>query len=246
MNTCPVPAFRRLLLSRRFAVRLAAGASVVILAPHPDDETLGCGLLIARLVRAGVPVTVVALSDGDASHPGSRRWPPADLARLRRSELRRALHRLGAGAARLRFMGWPDGAVAASARPARLAAVCHAARAGLVLATSPDDHHPDHKACFAVGAAVARRLAMPLVTYAVWSRLADPGQARDFDRHRGAKTWAMAAHRSQVSDYIADAPDGFRLSSRALRQFIRQPERYRPAACIVRRTHGPLGATGGT
>lgn len=238
MNTSPALPFRRLVIDARTSVHLPQGRAVVVLVPHPDDEVLGCGLLIARLVRAGIRVVMIALTDGDASHPGSRRWPPAVLARVRRAELRRALHRLGAARASLRFMGWHDGKLAAEARQFQVAALCHAMGAGVILAASPDDHHLDHKACFALGAGVASRLRLPLVSYAVWSRLADqPGRSTG-DRHRAAKNWAIAAHRSQVSDYVADAPDGFRLSDAALRQFIGQAERYsRVASHGVKRPH---------
>jgi len=103
-------AFRR--ISAEAVLRLAKGGRPVVIAPHPDDETLGCGALIANAVRRGVPIGVIALTDGDASHPSSLRWPPAALARLRSGEPRRALARLGAGAAPVRRLGWHDGRVA--------------------------------------------------------------------------------------------------------------------------------------
>ncbi len=226
MNTRPPPAFRLLRLSPQLTVRLPARRAVVVMAPHPDDETLGCGLLIARLVRSGVPVIVVALSDGDASHPGSARWPPPRLAKLRRGEMRRALARLGAGRDAVRFMGWPDGAVAGAARQARLAALCNAGSAGLILASSPADHHADHRACFAAASAVARRLRVPLASYAVWSRLAERNVQRCRDPHAAAKAWATAAHRSQISNYILDSPQGFQISRQDLQRFVYEPERY--------------------
>lgn len=226
MNTSAASPFRTLSIDGRISVQLPQARSVVILVPHPDDEVLGCGLLIARLMRAGVRVTVIALTDGDASHPGSVRWPPALLARVRRAEMRRAMQRLGAARSRLHFMGWHDGRVGTEARPLRVAKLCHAAGAGLVLAASVDDHHPDHQACFQIGRGVARRLRLPLVSYAVWSRLSETAAHRRANRDRAAKNWAMAAHRSQISNYIADAPSGFRLSQSALAQFIAGPERY--------------------
>ena len=226
MNTLPVLPFRRLKLSDKITVRLARQQAVMVLVPHPDDETLGCGLLIARLMRAGVRVVIVALTDGDASHPGSRRWPPAALAKLRRAELRRALDRLGAGRCLVRFMGCHDGRLAEEGRKLPIAALCHSLNVGLILASSHRDHHPDHQACFSIGSAVARRLGVPLVSYAVWSRLDDTRHRLECDPGKSAKAWAAAAHRSQVSDFINDAPDGFRLSTHALRQFLGGPERY--------------------
>ena len=240
MNTSPALPFRRLVIDARISVQLPQTRSVVILVPHPDDEVLGCGLLVARLVRAGVNVVVIALTDGDASHPGSLRWPPAMLARVRRAELRRAMQRLGAGKATVRFMGWRDGKVASDARQSRITVLCHAMGAGIILAASPEDHHLDHKACFAIGAGVAQRLRLPLISYAVWSRVSQRPMHPVVDRYRAVKGWAIAAHRSQVSDYIDDAPQGFRLSNAALRQFIGEPERYERATKYrVKRPHWP-------
>ncbi len=51
---------------------IAAGAApIVVLAPHPDDESLGCGALLAAAF-AGKGARVVCLTDGSGSHPGSR------------------------------------------------------------------------------------------------------------------------------------------------------------------------------
>ncbi len=241
MNPRPHPPFRTVRLTKRVSVRLAAHRCVVVLVPHPDDETLGCGLLIARLVRAGVRVAIVAMTSGDASHPGSRRWPPAALARLRQGELRRAVQRLGARRATVRFMGWHDGRLQDEGEARRIGALCHAMDAGLILASSASDHHPDHKACARIGMEVSRRLGVPLVQYAVWSRLAGATGRRGHDRHRPAKAWAAAAHRSQVGDYISDAPQGFRLSSQNLKQFINEPERYSVATNSFGQNRGGCG-----
>ncbi len=238
MNPRPLPPFRNVQLTRRISVRLAAHRCVVVLAPHPDDETLGCGLLIARLVRAGVRVAIVAMTSGDASHPGSRRWPPAALARLRQGEMRRAIQRLGAGGAIVRFMGWHDGRLQDEGRALRIGALCHAIDAGLILASSARDHHPDHQACARIGMEVSRRLGVPLVHYAVWSRLAGAIGRRGYDRHLPAKARAAAAHRSQLGDYISDAPQGFRLSSQNLGQFINEPERYSVATNSFAQSRG--------
>ncbi len=234
MNTRPRSSFRHLRLSPRLTLAVPKGRRVVVLAPHPDDETLGCGLLIARLVRTGVPVAVVALTDGDASHPGSLRWPPQALAQTRRRELRRALQRLGAGRAAVRFMGWPDGALDRALGARRLAAACRVAGAGAILAASGEDHHPDHRAGFAAAGVAARWLGIPLVGYAVWSRLGTAPLRRVRDPATAAKRWAVAAHRSQVSDYIGDAPAGFRLAGDTIRRFVGEAERFAPA--IIRTT----------
>jgi len=205
-------------------LRLAGGRRLVVIAPHPDDETLGCGSLIARAVDRGVRVGVIALTDGDASHPSSRRWPAAALGHLRSGEQRRALARLAAGQAPVRRLGWGDGRVAAHADVRRLCRQLVALRAGIVLVTSSADHHADHQAAADLARAAARRLGLPLVHYAVWSRASLPRHVPD--RYRAAKRWAVGAHRSQVGGYIADDPAGFRLSPAALASLVHGAEHF--------------------
>src|ERR1700759_4483419 len=67
----------------------------VILAPHPDDESLGCGGLIATCAAAGRPPLVVILTDGAGSHPHSRMFPPDRLRACRAREVRTAVGMLG-------------------------------------------------------------------------------------------------------------------------------------------------------
>ena len=204
-------------------LRLAGGRRLVIIAPHPDDETLGCGSLIATAVRRGLSVAIITLTDGDASHPSSLRWPPTALGRLRSGEQRRALARLGAGRSTVRRFGWDDGRVAEDGTARRLGRELVALRAGVVLVTSDADHHPDHQAAARLAHTATRRLSLPLVNYAVWSRIDASPRRSSVDSSR--KRWAMAAHRSQVAGYIADDPAGFRLSPAALASLISGRER---------------------
>ena len=78
----------------------------VVLAPHPDDEVLGVGGLLALPARAGSRVLIVAVTDGEASHPGSDALPPGLLARTRATETLAALAALGLPAG-VRRLGLP-------------------------------------------------------------------------------------------------------------------------------------------
>ena len=205
-------------------LRRAGGRGLAIIAPHPDDETLGCGAMIARAARAGVRITVIALTDGDASHPGSRRWPPTALARVRAAELRRALARLGAGRARVCRLGARDGNVDERAALRRLRTCLAGICPGVVLVTAVADHHPDHRAAFRLAQRAARPLGIPVIAYEVWARSETPRHCAD--PHRAAKRWAIAAHRSQVGNYISDDPKGFRLSPSVLASLIGGCERF--------------------
>ena len=205
-------------------LRRVGDRRLVVIAPHPDDETLGCGGLIAHAVRHGIKVAVIVLTDGDASHPGSERWSPTALGQLRIGELKRALARLGASHAPLRRLGWGDGQVANQGRVRRLSSCLTSLRAGVVLVTSDADHHSDHQAAFRLTCAATRCLGLPLIRYAVWSR-ADDG-ARVVARYRAEKRRAIAAHRSQVGGYIADDPAGFRLSPATLANLVGGSEQF--------------------
>jgi hypothetical protein len=85
-----------------------AGSRAVVVAPHPDDEVLSVGGLLAQLADNGTPVEVIAVTDGTASHSGSTEWPAERLAQARPRESLRALRRLGLSIEPAR-LGLPDG-----------------------------------------------------------------------------------------------------------------------------------------
>ena len=87
---------------------VAGSGTCLVLAPHPDDESLGCGGLIAACCAAGRPPVVAVLTDGSGSHPGSRAYPPASLAAIRKAEVTAAVGHLGMPVERLVFLGARD------------------------------------------------------------------------------------------------------------------------------------------
>ncbi|MDQ3548830.1 MAG: PIG-L family deacetylase, partial [Chloroflexota bacterium] len=80
----------------------------LVIAPHQDDESLGCGGAIALLSDAGMPVHVVFVSDGSGSHPASRRFPAPALTTLREREALAALAILGVQPTSVTFLRLPD------------------------------------------------------------------------------------------------------------------------------------------
>jgi LmbE family N-acetylglucosaminyl deacetylase len=139
-------------------------ASVIIFAAHPDDEVLGAGGIIALLAAAGARLRVVAVTDGESSHPGRSAAARSELAGRRARERAAALEALGAGTAEVIRLGLPDAGL--GDREAELAARVPDLAAGFdgCLAPWAADLHADHEA---VGRA-ARRAAGRVLFYPVW------------------------------------------------------------------------------
>ena len=158
---------------------LPAAGRVVAVAAHPDDEVLGVGGALARLAAAGLDVTVVSVTDGEGSHPGSTRLTPERLADVRAGELREALRKLGADGARIKRLRLPDTRVAEHEE--RLTARLADLLAGAVLCLAPwtGDVHSDHEAAGRAALAASRRASVPCRLYPVWLwHWAEPGDPR--------------------------------------------------------------------
>jgi N-acetylglucosamine malate deacetylase 1 len=83
--------------------------TTVVIAPHQDDETLGCGGLIARKRSDGLPVHVIFITDGSASHLQHPQLSPREIAGLRRQEAMHAMAQLGVERLAVHFLDEPDG-----------------------------------------------------------------------------------------------------------------------------------------
>ncbi|WP_347018615.1 PIG-L deacetylase family protein [Acinetobacter calcoaceticus] len=68
---------------------------VVIVAPHPDDEVLGCGGLMQQLIALNCKILILAVTNGTQSHPNSTKYSPDQLNVLRPQECLAALNCLG-------------------------------------------------------------------------------------------------------------------------------------------------------
>lgn len=103
-------------------LELGSSDRIFVLAPHPDDETLGAGGLVARARRAGLAVRLAFLTNGDGSRTmhlsenvrkGGRYLKSNDafirLARVRQQEALAAAEKLGVQTEDVVFLGYPDG-----------------------------------------------------------------------------------------------------------------------------------------
>jgi LmbE family N-acetylglucosaminyl deacetylase/SAM-dependent methyltransferase len=185
-------------------VRLDTVASVVVVAPHPDDETLGAGGLIASAADAGVPVHVLLVTNGEGSHPDSPSTSPERLRSIRHTEFRAALAVL-APAASATVLGVPDGGlrehpdVLRSALTERLTGVD-----GPVLVVAPwrGDGHRDHRIAGEVAADVVEHApGTELLEYPIWAWHWDDASApaAPWDRARSLVLSSAALDRKRAA-----------------------------------------------
>ncbi|MFM7183374.1 MAG: PIG-L deacetylase family protein [Planctomycetota bacterium] len=146
------------------------GRPCLVVAPHPDDETLGCGATIARARAMGIDVRVAVVTDG-RGHPPNFPDPDA-LAELRRGETLRACKLLGVAASDVEFLGFHDGRAADSveAIEERLVAIIMEINPDRMFVPFGIDNHADHGAVAAAAARAVRRCGSRASVYAypIW------------------------------------------------------------------------------
>ncbi len=208
-------------------------ARLVVVAPHPDDEVLGAGGLMWAAAQQEYPVLVVAVTDGDGSHPNSTRWPVEVLRAQRRFERANALAQLGISDFSTVRGGVPDGAITAHIDQVAELVAALVADGDTVVTPWQWDGHPDHEACAtAVQQAVAGRAVQTLQT-PIWGwHWATPTQfpapARLFalgSEARLAKERAVAEYRSQLEPDPSTGAEPI-LPTWALARLIRDVEVY--------------------
>ncbi len=138
-----------------FKASRLVGARVLVLAPHPDDESLGCGGSLALHANNSDPIKVVFLTDGvwgEESHAHD----PEEYMRLRESEASKACEILGG----MEFEFWriPDRQLAEAHPIWRLCELIETFKPSLIYAPSPMETHPDHRAAAALAWEAVQRL----------------------------------------------------------------------------------------
>jgi LmbE family N-acetylglucosaminyl deacetylase len=147
----------------RWSPQRPTSGRAVVIAPHPDDEVLGPGGTLAMLAEAGADIVHVAVTDGEASHPGYEEL----LRRMRPRESARAAVQLGAVPSTVHRLNHADGRI----EPTRLATeLTRVIRMGdLVLAPWSRDGHPDHDRTGVAALMAAHRRGADVLAYLVWT-----------------------------------------------------------------------------
>jgi LmbE family N-acetylglucosaminyl deacetylase len=206
---------------------LTGKGAALIIAPHQDDESLGCGGLIAEACARGREPCVCFVTDGSRSHPDSRTYSAVRLRDLREEEARAALRELGASdPQRLRFLRLPDSAAPHEGprfeqAVREIVEIIRAWGCATILAPWRRDPHYDHLAAHKMASTAAQFAGVRHLSFPIWGWLLDPreqveddlqGRRLDIIRHLPAKRRAIAAHASQRGKIVDDV-DGFRLPS---------------------------------
>jgi len=206
-----------LLRLRSVDYRINPTRTVLVLAPHPDDEAFGCGGLIALKRLEGCPVHVVFVTDGSASHPNHPTLSTTTLATLREQEARASLRVLGVDSADVHFLGVRDGTLGhlgaqeSTAIVGRLRELLESVKPDGVLLPFHDDGSSEHEAAFKLFAAALKKSPFRprVLEFPVWSwwkpfllfpYLFTARRVLRFD-YRGyefLKQAAIESHRSQV------------------------------------------------
>jgi LmbE family N-acetylglucosaminyl deacetylase len=175
----------------------------LVVAPHPDDETLGAGGLIAAQRSRGIEVTVVAVTDGEMAYgetPG--------LGQLRQKEQENALAILGVQADDIVRLRLPDSSVQSSEDCLANVLADLVSPDTDIVAPWRGDFHPDHETCGRVAERVSKIIGATLTSYFFWTwHRGAPQLLSDLDlvvmplseNQLRAKRRALLEHRSQLS-----------------------------------------------
>ncbi|GIF20117.1 LmbE family N-acetylglucosaminyl deacetylase [Actinoplanes tereljensis] len=210
------------------ALELDPPGPPLVVAPHPDDEILGVAGLMSVLGAADL----AAVTDGEASHPGSFVHTRGELAAIRRAETAEALRRLRIDGTVFR-LGQADGGIDEDRLAADLAKLLTPGRWCLV--TWRGDGHPDHEAAGRAAARACAETGARLLEYPVWTwhwaYPDDPdvpwSRARRIDlppAAQAAKAAAIAAFPSQIEPLGPAEADAAILPPHVLARFARPYE----------------------
>ncbi len=182
--------------------------TVLVLAPHPDDEALGPGGTIARLSSQGERVVVVIFSMGEGSHPWQRQEAIIETRRKEALEASKIL-----GTAETIFFALKDFSLGTEIVEKDVASqlyeVIEREKPRMIFTTAVDDWYPDHRAVANLVIAVhdKHKLQTPIWMYTVWNPLYtkyrnQPRLVVDITKQFRTKWRAIHAHQSQkISTY---------------------------------------------
>jgi len=183
---------------------------VVIFAPHPDDDLIGCGGSIAKHVKQGNEVAIVYMTSGDA---GSLKYSKQELAKIREIEAKNATEILGVKD--LVFLRNPDGYVEYNKENlVKIIDLIREKRPDIIYIPHKSDAHKDHIKTHEMVVEAVGRAAGPwfqeckgkpwsvgtVLCYEVWTPLQEISYVEDITEFIELKIKALEQHKSQIQD----------------------------------------------
>ncbi|SDB63089.1 N-acetylglucosaminyl deacetylase, LmbE family [Flavobacteriaceae bacterium MAR_2010_188] len=214
----------------------------LILAPHPDDEALACGGMIQLLKSQDVPVFVIFMTSGSASHPNSKTHPKNVLADLREAEALDSCRILGVPFPDVSFLRQPDSQLGITHEEVEnlaqhIANFIEENEIASIFMPWRRDPHKDHLKTYEIGKRATEMLEkeIELIEYPVW--LYKNSTENDWPKEAEVESFklditevlenkrnAIYAHKSQTSSLISDDPEGFILNDDLMSPFLREHE----------------------
>jgi len=143
----------------------------IVFAPHPDDETLGCGGTIAKRISEAYDVLIVVMTDGRHAFYrslGMNSNPsPEELRLIRIEEMVRAAEILGVSEENIILLNFEDGTLEKNSKEAeeRVTHIISETRPTEVFIPYEKDHHTDHRATNRIVRGSIKRLGLPISEY---------------------------------------------------------------------------------
>jgi LmbE family N-acetylglucosaminyl deacetylase len=178
--------------------------NVLVIAPHPDDESIGCGGTICLHTSRADRVTAVFLTSGEL---GLKQLPREQACRIRESEAQAAAHVLGITA--VEFLRFPDWYVVEHVHEAAtvLRALLEREAPARIYLPHDREWHPDHQAALPIVREALRGSSIrcpTLLCYEVWTPLAEYDDGEDITQVMRRKLQAVRCYHSQVEQLRYD------------------------------------------
>lgn len=237
----PSPDLKAVLLScDHYAIPVSDLGAILIASPHPDDETLGCGGIIARCANARHSLSILAMTNGDASHPGDKVWRKK-LGKTRQREQRNALKVFGFSNPDIIPLELPDGELDQLRGEMReqivelIQDVIRSRDIRTLFVPAIDDCHGDHRETAKLLAQAAQGSSVQYIfSYQIWPPNLRPPQVptseiaytHDISDLLPLKHRAVQKHRSQLSTVDPAHAVGFRMPQTLLDDKLKDHESY--------------------
>lgn len=188
--------------------KFVSADTVVIVAPHPDDETFACGGLIALKRLQGISAHVIFLSRGEGAHQKCCATSGNEIGDARSHEAEQACALLGVPQDNLHWFNLPDGSIPSAVDidhevMEKLAKIIHACQPGEVYVPVPFDCWPDHRqATELVTAAIdSASCSASMIYYPIWMWY--NLRIRDLNKLKGWQIFRLDIHSVQMKKQTA-------------------------------------------